>query len=149
MVCTILAICAGALSTSKPPSYEQKIPPYIEEVARSPTYQGKKSAHSFPLSRLVNPGPVHRQPSPSSSIPTAHILQDYPTSFLIPPPHPFLKTPPSQTLPLFSAVTLSTKFTTTAASKKTASTDGPKRSSNPLCPLMRILLARQWYVTSA
>lgn len=46
-------------------------------------------------------------------------------------------------------VTRSTKLTTTAPASTTANTVGPNRSSKPPCPLSRILLARQWKVTSA
>ena len=46
-------------------------------------------------------------------------------------------------------VTLSTKLTTTAPASTIANTVGPNRSSKPPCPLSRILLARQWKVTSA
>lgn len=44
---------------------------------------------------------------------------------------------------------LSTRLTTTAAANATANTVGPHLSSNPPCPLIRILFARQWYVKSA
>jgi hypothetical protein len=46
-------------------------------------------------------------------------------------------------------VILSTKLTTMASSSAIANTVGPKRSSNPPCPLMRMLFARQWKVMSA
>lgn len=44
---------------------------------------------------------------------------------------------------------LNTKLTTTATPTKSASTLGPNLSSKPPCPLNLILLALQWYVTSA
>lgn len=50
---------------------------------------------------------------------------------------------------LFPCVILNTKFTTTAANNANASTVGPNRSSNPLWPLILMLFALQWNVTSA
>lgn len=47
------------------------------------------------------------------------------------------------------SLNLSTRLTTTAAANATANTVGPHLSSNPPCPLIRILFARQWYVKSA
>ena len=47
------------------------------------------------------------------------------------------------------STTLNTKFTNTATANAIASTVGPTRSSNPPCPRIRILRARQWNVISA
>jgi len=46
-------------------------------------------------------------------------------------------------------VILSTKFTTTARSRIIAKNVGPKRSSKPAWPRIRIDFARQWYVINA
>jgi hypothetical protein len=42
-----------------------------------------------------------------------------------------------------------TKLTMTAKKRIMARNVGPKRSSKPACPFIRIDLARQWYVNSA
>ena len=47
------------------------------------------------------------------------------------------------------SLNLRTRLTTTAAASATANTVGPHLSSNPPCPLILMLLARQWYVKSA
>jgi hypothetical protein len=46
-------------------------------------------------------------------------------------------------------VILRTKLTITAANSAIARMVGPSRSSNPPCPRIRMLLARQWKVNSA
>jgi hypothetical protein len=105
-----------------------------------------QKATKYLLFHIVQPQPppfhvAKRQPphrkSHNSVLPSSvHIINSFPVY----QPKSYL---------LLPIVNLNTKLTMTAAKSASVKIVGPRRSSKPPCPRMRMLLARQWNVKSA
>jgi hypothetical protein len=119
----------------------------IHRPSRSiPAFACPKKATKYLLFHVVQPQPPpfhiakrqppHRKPHNCILPSSVHIINSFPVY----QPKSYL---------LLPIVNLNTKLTMTAANSASVKIVGPRRSSKPPWPRMRMLLARQWNVKSA